>query len=205
MMLIGLSGYAGSGKDAAAQALMADGWVRDAFADRMRTAIYAVNPIVAIEMRQHRLNTTTDIVAYRLAELVDELGWDGAKRSSAEIRSLLQRFGTEGGRHVYGEDFWVDLVLDPIRIGGDGMRFVITDVRFPNEADAIRAIGGIVVRIDRPGVGPNTAPDGTVHQSDIALDDYDFDYRIDNRGTLEELRLTMNLVARDYTHEELAA
>jgi hypothetical protein len=64
---------------------------------------------------------------------------------------------------------------------------VVTDVRFPNEADAIRQAGGVVVRIERPGVGPHTDPGGWVHESDVALDHYDFDVTVKNDGTIEEL------------------
>ena len=59
---------------------------------------------------------------------------------------------------------------------------MVTDVRFRNEADAIRARGGVVVRINRPGIeAPND------HISEHDLDGYAFDYFVDNDGTIEDL------------------
>lgn len=58
--------------------------------------------------------------------------------------------------------------------------WLITDVRFPNEAQAIKDRGGIVIRVDRD-------VELRDHESETALDNYDFKYRIDNNGTIEEL------------------
>ena len=62
----------------------------------------------------------------------------------------------------------------------ESSQWLITDTRFPNEADAIKERGGIVVRVDR---GLSTGD----HPSETALDDYEFDYVIPNTGTIEEL------------------
>jgi hypothetical protein len=61
--------------------------------------------------------------------------------------------------------------------------WVITDTRFPNEADAIKEKGGIVVRIERTGVAPiNT------HPSETGLDGWAFDYVINNSSDIEHLK-----------------
>ncbi|AWY07629.1 deoxynucleoside monophosphate kinase [Streptomyces phage Yosif] len=175
-LLIGLSGYAGSGKDEAAASLVAGGWRRDAFADRLRRCLYALNPFIP---------TYPDVGLVRLANLVDAYGWDRAKREFPEIRSLLQRYGTEAGREILGENIWVDALFADFEPEAEAL--VITDVRFPNEAQRVSEAGGVMVRINRPGVGPATAPDGSVHKSDVALDDWDFDAVVDNDGTIEDL------------------
>ena len=137
-MIVGLCGTAGSGKDAAAAHLTAHhGYTRRAFADPMRTALYALDPLV-----------TTGAAVFRLAELVDRVGWDAAKQHP-DVRRMLQRFGTEVGRDQWGEDFWVQRATGDLH-PGDAV--VFTDVRFPNEAAAVAALGGIVVEIRRPGV-----------------------------------------------------
>lgn len=175
-LLIGLSGYAGSGKDEAAKVLVAGGWRRDAFADRLRTFLYALNPLIPGHVGAGNL---------RLANVVDAYGWDAAKRTFPEVRQLLQRCGTEAGRAVLGSEVWVDALMREFDPANEAL--VVTDVRFPNEADAIRKAGGVLVRIERPGVGPNTAPDGSVHQSDVALDGYDFDVTVQNDGDVIDL------------------
>jgi hypothetical protein len=175
-LLIGLSGYAGSGKDEAAAALVVGGWRRDAFADRLRSFLYALDPWVTVSV---------DVGVARLSKLVDAYGWDRAKRTFPEIRRLLQRCGTEAGRQVLGAQVWVNALMNDFDPENEAL--VVTDVRFPNEADAIREAGGVVVRIERPGVGPHTDPGGWVHESDVALDHYDFDVTVKNDGTIEEL------------------
>lgn len=69
---------------------------------------------------------------------------------------------------------------------------VVTDVRFPNEADAIRDAGGVLIRLVRPSAGQ-----GDAHPSETALDDYVENYRLSNTGTLKVLRDTARSLAGD--------
>ena len=164
-MVIALSGYARSGKDTAAELLCLNyEFNRLSFADPMRDAMYKLNPLV---------DGTT-----RLADLVDDYGWDVAK-SKDEARRLLQVFGTEVGREMFGQNFWIDQVFKQVE--GPG-RFVVADVRFPNEADAIKARGGTVIRINRHNL---SAVNG--HKSEHAMDNYMFNHVIYNDGTLDDL------------------
>lgn len=163
MMLIGLSGYAQSGKDTAANALRELGYERIAFADVLRSAVYALNPLLPD--------------GRRVQDVVDEMGWDRAKVNFTEVRTLLQRMGTEVGRNLLGDNIWVDTALANLSEAG---RYVVTDCRFPNEAEAIRSRGGRVYRVTRPGV--TKAND---HPSETSLDNYDFDGILINDGTVE--------------------
>lgn len=168
--LIGLTGRAGSGKDEAAKALVAQGWKRDAFADRMRKAVLALDPWVV----DH------EGYVYRVSEIVGHYGWDVAKRENGEVRRLLQRFGTEAGREIHGVDCWVDALLRD----WDGQTpLVVTDVRFDNEAEAIRELGGRIVHITRPGVEPLPGD----HASEAGVAVRPTDYLINNDGTVERL------------------
>ncbi len=89
-MIIGLSGYARSGKDTVAELLVLNyGFKRVAFADGIRDALIALNPILH---DGHRLN-----------EVVQMYGWDVAKAKD-EVRRLLQVMGTEVGRKLIHED-----------------------------------------------------------------------------------------------------
>lgn len=172
LKLIGLTGAAGSGKDEAAKALVAQGWKRDAFADRMRRALLALNPIVDIDPQ--------DNLTYTLSEIVTVFGWDRAKRETPEVRRLLQRFGTEAGREIHGVDCWVDALF----ADWDGeTRLVVTDVRFDNEASAIRSEHGLIVHIIRPGVEPLPGD----HASEAGVAVRPTDYVINNDGTIEQL------------------
>lgn len=173
MKLIAFTGHAGSGKDEAAKVLIEGlGFQRIAFADPMRTALYALNPIIGYRAMSGSL--------LDLKEAVDSLGWDEAKRRYVEVRELLQRFGTEVGRQQFGQDFWVKLAMDNASMF---QRVVITDCRFPNEAQAVLKAGGQVVRITRPGVQPVNG-----HISDKGLPDHLVSAEIANDGTIEDLR-----------------
>jgi hypothetical protein len=164
-MLIGLSGYARSGKDATAELLCLNyEFKRLSFADPMRNAIYKLNPICSERGR--------------VADVVDEYGWEIAK-ATPEVRRLLQVFGTEVGREMFGGNFWIDQAFKQI---DPAANVVIADVRFPNEADAIKARGGTVIRINRHNL---SAVNG--HKSEHALDNYMFDHVIYNDGTLDDL------------------
>jgi hypothetical protein len=175
-MIIGLSGYARSGKDTAADRLVSNhGFSQYSFAAPMKEAMYILNPIVGSD----------NIGTFKYKNLVDTYGLDKAKESYPEIRRLLQVFGTEVGRSMFGENFWVDLALN--RIKEDNA--VISDVRFKNEADAIKKSGGQVWRINRFGVGPVTD-----HSSEIDLDDYNFDHIIDNDYSVSDLNNLIDML-----------
>lgn len=170
---IGLSGYARSGKDTVGGVLSTHGYTRVSFADAMRTALERLNPYLANGLR--------------LTDYVNQIGWEGAKVSAPEVREYLQKFGTEVGRHMFHEDFWVDLAID---MCPDGSKIVFTDVRFPNELAAVHALGGEVWRIEREGTGPVNG-----HASEIALDGARFDRVIRNCGSLRDLQEVVDAVA----------
>jgi hypothetical protein len=135
----------------------------------MKEAMYRLNPRITIN----------ENVNQPLRIGVDIYGWEGLKERSPDIRGLLQRFGTEVGREMFDEDFWVDYALNSIPDGG---KAVIADVRYPNEANAIKVLGGKVFRVERDGVGPANS-----HTSESALDGYEFDGTIHNQGTIRGL------------------
>lgn len=186
-MLIGLNGFARSGKDEAAKALVNKGFTRVAFADNIRKALYAMDPHIPLVNTESELHSIGNRAQYveQLSYIVDDIGWDDAKSTYPEVRRLLQRMGTEGGREVLGEDVWVESAL--ANTVGD---VVVTDVRFKNEADYIKSRGGIVVKITRDGVGPVND-----HVSDNALEFYDFDVVINNNGTVKDLHEEILMIA----------
>jgi hypothetical protein len=167
---IGFSGWARSGKDTAAEHVIKNyGYSKASFAEPIRQALYNLNPSIDVgESNKASLATTVRL-----------LGWEELKTLSVDVRPLMQRLGTEVGREMFGDNFWVDSALDRVL---DGSKVVFTDVRYPNEADAIKALGGQIYRINRDGVGP-----ANEHASETALNDYAFDDRIDNSGSVEEL------------------
>lgn len=170
MSMIGFAGYAGAGKDTAAQALVYHrGYVRRAFADKIREALRRLDP--------HLGNV-------RLNYLLAAEGWDKAKQFS-EVRQLLQRMGTEVGRQLFGEGFWVrQLDYDICRADLDPKRVVITDVRFPNEVDFIHRAGGYVIWIRRKHHKPVND-----HVSEDSILPGHCDFILCNEGDVEDFHL----------------
>ena len=94
-------------------------------------------------------------------------------------RELLQKIG-EGLRKSIDPDIWVKLLLSNYNPDNN---IIITDVRYKNEADMIKNLNGILIRINRDtGYIDN-------HKSEIDLNDYNFDYEINNDSDLNELIL----------------
>ena len=102
------------------------------------------------------------------------------------VGQIMQELGTWCRDH-FRTDVWVDSLLDNFASASESARdkpvvWVISDVRFPNEADAIKAKGGVLIRLwgDPAGTAKNSTRDHS-HISECALDTYaGFDYTIDN-------------------------
>jgi hypothetical protein len=180
-MMLGLAGFARSGKDTVAQYLVEKhGFVQMAFADPMREALRRLDPFITVGEMNH----------VSLSSAVEGMGWEEVKRLSPDVRGLLQRMGTEVGRNMFGEDFWVDYAI------GQSWKHdnvVFSDVRFQNEAYLIERNWGHNWRINRPGVA--AAND---HPSEHDLDSWDrWDAVLDNDGSLESLFAKVDLLIEE--------
>lgn len=185
--LVGMIGRKRTGKDTVAGVLATEfGFEKAAFADPLREVVEAIDPIV--DYRTSYKTGPGVIVPVRYSEAVRVRTYEGAKDAYPEVRQVLQRLGTDGIRKL-DTDFWVRIALG--RIDARTTPLVLTDVRFPNEAETIVDRGGWIVRVLRDG----TKTDGE-HVSESALDDYPEDFTISNNGTLEELRGVVRTVAQ---------
>ena len=176
-MIIGLAGLAGSGKNTVADILceLMPGTRQIAFADPLRRIaadLWDIHP---------HLMADPELKEIRIPE------W------GLSPRQILQRLGTEVGRQIHPET-WTRYVERQINTYSyDG--WIITDVRFPNEVALIDKLGGEVWWIEREGAGSQS---GAGHSSETlaARMADDLDRRIDNSGTLMDLRqavaLTLN-------------
>lgn len=160
MKLVGITGRAQHGKNTTAEAFEQFGYAPVAFADQLRALLLKVNPYVFCDYPQ------------RYKSLLQERGYEDAKKVP-EVRRLLQELGV-GVREVIGEDAWVNALLHSLDPNG---RYVITDVRFPNEAAAVYASGGQVWRVTRPGFDNGL---GTDHPSEQYVDSLAVDLSLFN-------------------------
>ncbi|GHC61771.1 deoxynucleotide monophosphate kinase [Limoniibacter endophyticus] len=131
--VIALAGAAGSGKSTVADHLVdLHGYTRVKFAGPLKDMCRAIG-------------------------LTDEHIEGGLKEVPADIlqgkspRQFMQALGTEFGRDMIGENFWVGL-WEARAAQHD--RVVVDDCRFPNEAAAVRRLGGVVIKLEgRGGIG----------------------------------------------------
>lgn len=180
-MIIGLNGNAFAGKDTVGAYLVQHyQFERVAFADKLKEAAAALLRIPVDQVDELKADKDAYVVVMGLREFT--------------FRHFLQRMGTEMGRNVFGENFWVDQVfVDPASYYHAeqkyaGRNIVVTDCRFDNEAQRIKDLGGYIVRVEanktvRDARGAN--PDAHVSEDGIHLS-Y-IDYVIHNNGTRWDL------------------
>lgn len=163
-MIIGLTGYAGAGKSAAAAILAENGWGRAKFAAPLKNMLRCLLLGQGLTTREVERMIEGD-----LKEVPSDL------LCGRSPRQAMQTLGTEWGRTCIGDTLWIDAALR-----GFSGPTVFDDCRFQNEADAIRARGGVVMRIYRPGVGP---VNGHISEAQVIPD-----WTIENVGDLDFLR-----------------
>jgi len=139
------------------------------------------------EFKKTNLSSEWDVPAE--VSLVDGVVNIGEYRPMT-VREFLQKLGTNALRNGLHDNVWVNALFADYKLieyGDDEQghypNWVITDTRFPNEAQAIKDKGGIVIRVDRPGVSPIND-----HPSEIGLDSWKFDYKIVNNSDLFKLK-----------------
>ena len=202
-MIIGISGYSGSGKDLVGtiiQEISLNKWHIKKWAGKLKTiaSILTGIPVENFEDQEFKKTllgpewgTVKDIPLNGVPVFADI-----QFNSLMTVRDFLQKLGTEAIRDSLHENTWVNATMvdyTPVQVqwadgplGGykDGPmpNWIITDTRFPNEAEAIKKAGGIVVRINRPGVQPINP-----HPSETSLDDWNFDAVINNDGDVSDI------------------
>lgn len=157
-----------------------------------------------------------------LKGMVESLGvsrdtlWGDDAAKSVKLSSLgghtarhaLQTLGTQWGRDCMGDTFWVNLWLAaakkqglrlerPVRNRPGEVRLCVVadDCRFQNEADAVRSVGGIVIRVHRKGAGA-TGKGAKAHASES--NDFAADFDMDNNGTLVDVVHKLNVIFKAY-------
>lgn len=176
-------GRAQSGKDTAAGFLVSEhSYTALAFADPLRSLVWDMNPYVP----------TVPGVTVRLRTLIADVGWDYAKLRYPEVRQLMQRVGQ--AMRERDPDYWVDDMRKRVNAGLMwNMPMVVSDVRYPNEADMLKRYGFKLVRIIRPGA--TAGGTAAQHASETALDDFETDFEISNAGSLEDFRWHVKTIA----------
>lgn len=228
-MIIGLSGYAGSGKDLTAKLIqyccmkdkdialdevthdsqsfileMKSNWQIKKFSGPLKKIASILTGISIDKFEDQEFKNTllgkewgtvsdnplNAISPFRDMEFIKLMS----------VREFLQKLGTDAVRDGLHPNAWVNAVMaryKPEVFGYDAngspvmsdQNWIFTDCRFPNEAQAIKDRGGVIIRIDRPGVKPVND-----HPSETALDNWDFDYKIFNASDIVSLNQSVSIV-----------
>lgn len=116
-------------------------------------------------------------------------GWN--EKKDEEGRTLLQYVGTDAIRKQ-NPNYWVDFISGLLKMFPNQWDYVIIpDTRFPNEIERMISDGWDVttVRIERINFKNSLTDEQRNHASEIALDNYDFDYYIQSENGLDKLKL----------------
>jgi hypothetical protein len=199
-MIVGLLGFIGSGKGTAGDILKDMGFTPVSFAKGVKD--------VAAEMfgwPRHMLEGDTD--ASRTWREQPDKFWSKEFGKDFTPRYALQLMGTEVGREIFHEDFWV-IRLKKFIQANPNQNFVITDVRFANELQFINDMNGTTIEIER-GIPPHWYSvavqanrgdtkaekfmfDTGVHESEWRWIGGPIDHKVINSGTVDDLK--QNLV-----------
>lgn len=163
-MMIGFAGKAGAGKsNAARHVAVRFGLQRRSFADPLKEAAMVMFALDAKQVFTQRGKAEID------------------PRWGMTPRQILQQLGAYG--RSIRPDFWIQRAfLNPAQRG-----VVFDDVRFQNEVNSIQDRGGLVLKIDRPGL-TNDDPDPSENQQLFV------DYTIHNDGSLQDLTFAIDAI-----------
>ena len=195
-MIIGICGLIGSGKGTVGDILVEQGYKKVSFADKLKDGVATI-----FDWDRSMLEGDTD-ESRTWREQPDEF-WSNETKMEVTPRLVLQLFGTDCLRNGFYDGVWVSLLKKHILDNpGD---YVIPDVRFRNEQNMIRELGGKVWQVKRGkdpvwfqrAIHDNANPDTSslmigfdVHESEYKWIDVNtrFDSILHNEGTIAELK-----------------
>lgn len=170
--IIGLAGKARSGKDTVADYLASHyGYQPIAFADPIRAGLKAM-----FNLEDRWIDRDKE----------DAIKWIGAS-----YRQLAQTLGTEWGRQQIHPDLWVLTLAKRLWYASEDDKFIVTDVRFPNEAVWVRSVGQLM-HLDRMD-----APDVRQHVSEPGIEPRMGEWIVYNNGSLDDLYHQLDCLMRD--------
>lgn len=210
--LIGICGFIGSGKDTVAKMFVEQGCVQDSFAAPLKDMCASIfgwqrEMLEGDTMDSREFRETADLYWTR------KLGID-----NFTPRLALQLLGTDIMRTHFSQDIWLNSLEYRIRRQRqDELCVVISDARFKNELNLIKELGGVVIHVKRSELpewyevavhannGSVTAKHTMetkyrhIHASEWKWVGFEFDYEIENTGTLTDLEASVLQISSDLT------
>lgn len=194
MQLIGLAGPARSGKDTVANHLVkTHGFKQFSFSDRLYEEVSKAFRVSVEFLQDPRIkDTPREEMCLKNCFDLDFYGLFAQKKPPAVIhpldrlspRFILQTWGTEY-RRAQDPDYWIkeaDAWVQREAEYDPHCKLVNTSVRYPNECEWIRSIGGRVWHVSRPD-----CPVVRAHSSEVPVPFVEGDQRLVNGGTITQL------------------
>jgi dephospho-CoA kinase len=172
--IIGITGKAGSGKDTLANYLVNQGYIKLSFG----SAVKDIVSIITGWSRDFVEGTNED---RHLRETLVHPDYNKT------CREMMQYIGTDLFRNQLNDNIWVNIIKNKIETDKINNKFVITDVRFDNEAEMIKSIGGYIIQINRN----NQLISNHISENGISIKS---DYYIENNGNIDELYNNINQI-----------
>mgnify|MGYP002518035595 CR=1 FL=1 len=176
-MIIAICGHKFSGKSTVARLLSeATGYEVVSFADKLKDVCCVLSGCTREDLENYDFKENKLVPEYLKPYCLNA--------QKPTFRAFLQHFGTDIMRS-FNDNIWIDSTL-----GNDSKNVIVSDVRFPNEAKAIKDRGGLIIKVIRDSV---VASDK--HQSETHIDDIQEDCTLFNNTTLEELAENVEILA----------
>lgn len=210
--VIGVSGFAGSGKDTLADLLVKNhGFIKRSLADQMKEGLQRLMPFSrealwgpSEEREKPDKRFVFSGICPRCHQPCKKHGDTDTGRIDwvcpqclvhydlhVTARLALQTLGTEWGRTLY-PNIWIDALAKHIQDTGGRTSWVVSDVRFHNEVDELHRLGAKLVRIKRGGIRHTWHPSET-EMAEMA--DERFDFVFENSGTISQLEQFAQVLA----------
>jgi dephospho-CoA kinase len=177
-MIIGISGRLNAGKDTLADILLdlkPEFFEKKAYAYKLKQI---ANLLTGISIEKFNDGE------FKKQNMPEEWNWFDDPEDAMSVREFLQELGTEAIRDGLHENAWVIALMADYKADEENNlpNWIITDVRFHNEAEAIRKKGGMLIRLNRKGQSSSE------HSSELHMNDWgDWDFVIDNDGSISDL------------------
>jgi hypothetical protein len=222
-MVIGISGRLGSGKDTVGKLIqyMTAGDVGSGCLKRIRAGLSIDgyhNSDFENKKFAGKLKLVGSILSGVPVEMFEDQDFkklDMSPEWEMTYREFLQKLGTEAMRDGLHKNVWInalfadykralDLVKseDPkydlkVEEVGKYPNWLVTDMRFPNEMDAVKEKEGITIRVNRPVHALSQENNAVqLHPSETALDNAEFDYIIENSGSFDDLMVKVEAILK---------
>lgn len=204
-LFFSVSGFIGSGKDTVADYLVNHhGFRRESWAGTLKDAVACVFgwDRVLLEGKTNESRKWRD---------TPDSWWSDRLGIDVTPRRVLQEWGTDVCRENYHDDIWIASLENKMRKTKDSI--VISDTRFPNELESVKRLGGITIRVKR-GPDPDWVEEYLetgrtfefakkyphIHASEFSSVGCDYDYIVENNGTIDDLYKKINDLLQCHQH-----